>query len=114
VVIAMIITRSGHGLRPAVFIVQKTVGFVAVDEALGPGVPLEAFPGRHCDVRQVGEGGRAMSFLDVGDGPLSAFDVIKESDSGARPMPWVAMLLQYEARATVTFPSTPDRTSSAI
>jgi|GEM_PF-2260354 len=55
-----------------------------------------------------------MSFLDVGDGPLSAFDVIKESDSGARPMPWVAMLLQYEARATVTFPSTPDRTSSAI
>jgi len=54
-----------------------------------------------------------MSFLDVGDGPLSALDVIEESDSGARPMPWVAMLLQYDARATVTFPSTPDRTRSA-
>ncbi|MGZ3390549.1 MAG: hypothetical protein ACXVCF_13260, partial [Isosphaeraceae bacterium] len=24
---------------------------------------------------------------------------------GAWPMPWVAMLLQYEARATVTFPA---------
>jgi len=32
---------------------------------------------------------------------------------GAWPMPFVAMLLQYAARATVTFPGTLDRTRSA-
>ena len=76
------VTRDSEGPGLAILVVQELVGLVAVGEPFGLGVPVEPLAGGQRDVRQVGEGGRAVALLDVGVGPLAALDAVEEVAGG--------------------------------
>ena len=57
---------------------QELVGLVAVEESFGLRVPIKALAGGQGDVAEVGEGGRAVAFLDVGLRAASGLDAVEE------------------------------------
>ena len=68
----------GRIVDRSMVVVEQVVGRLVVGDPLGLGVPVEPGPGGQRDVGQVGEGRRAMAFLDVGVRPASGLDAVEE------------------------------------